>query len=207
MQVIILATGNPGKVAEFRVLVSHLPVEMRTAKEVGYHQDIEETGNTFVENAIIKAEALAEYTGLWAIADDSGIVVPSLNNEPGVYSARYAGEHATDAENNQKLLQQLANSEEWERRAYFVSEIALARPGLPTETFRGECEGFILREARGTGGFGYDPLFLVPEFQLTYAQLPMEIKNRISHRGKAMDLCAKRMEELLHVTNSAESIK
>lgn len=207
MQVIILATGNPGKVAEIRVLVSHLPVEMRTAKEVGYHQDIEETGKSFAENAIIKAEALAEFTGLWAIADDSGIVVPSLNNEPGVYSARYAGEHATDAENNQKLLRRLDNSEEWERRAYFVSEIALARPGLPTETFRGECEGIILREARGTGGFGYDPLFLVPEFQLTYAQLPMEIKNRISHRGKAMDLCAKRMEELLHVTESAESIK
>ena len=194
---IILATSNQGKVAEFRALVKHLPIEFLTAKEIGYTQEIEETGNSFAENACIKAEALANFTGDWAIADDSGVVVPYLNGEPGIYSARYAGIKATDEQNNTLLLKKLEQAPEKDRFAHFVSEIALARPGSSTEVFRGECAGVILQEPRGNAGFGYDPLFWVPEFQMTYAELPMTIKNHISHRGRAMEKCSRRLEELL----------
>ncbi len=195
---IILATGNQGKVAEFRVLVKHLPIDLQTSKEIGYIQEIEETGFTFAENASIKAEALANHTGEWAIADDSGVVVPYLKGEPGIFSARYAGESATDAENNQLLLNKLEDVGFFQREAFFVSEIALARPGHPTELFRGECKGYILTEPKGNAGFGYDPLFWVPEFEMTYAELPLELKNQISHRGKAMRICSSRLEELLN---------
>lgn len=194
---IILATSNQGKVAEFKGLVKHLPISLQTSKEIGYTQEIEENGSSFAENACIKAEALANFSGEWAIADDSGVVVPYLKGEPGVFSARYAGKSATDAANNQLLLSKLEKVCFDQRHAYFVSEIALARPGHPTEVFRGECNGYILTEPKGQAGFGYDPLFWVPEFEMTYAELPMDLKNRISHRGKAMINCSLRIEELL----------
>ena len=200
---IILATSNQGKVAEFRALVKHLPIELLTAKEIGYRQEIEETGNSFAENACIKAETLANFTLTWAIADDSGIVVPYLNGEPGIYSARYAGEKATDQQNNTHLLKKLEPVHGKDRQAYFVSEIALARPGFPTEVFRGECAGILLRAPKGEAGFGYDPLFWVPEFRMTYAELPLALKNQISHRGRAMEKCSQRLEELLFNEDSS----
>jgi len=202
---IILATSNQGKVTEFRALVRHLPVELFTSKEIGYHQDIVENGSSFAENACIKAEALANYSNEWAIADDSGVVVPYLNGEPGIYSARYAGDNASDAQNNSLLLEKLEKANLSERAAFFVSEIALARPGYPTEVFRGECEGVILQVSKGDFGFGYDPLFWVPAFQMTFAELPLQVKNQISHRGRAMQKCLQRMEELLSEDSHSKS--
>jgi XTP/dITP diphosphohydrolase len=202
---IILATSNQGKVAEFKALVKQLPVELLTSKEIGYHQEIVENGSSFAENACIKAEALANYSKEWAIADDSGVVVPFLNGEPGIYSARYAGDEASDEQNNLLLLQKLEQANPSERAAFFVSEIALARPGFPTEVFRGECEGVILRVSKGDLGFGYDPLFWVSAFQMTFAELPLQVKNQISHRGRAMQKCLLRIEELLNGTPKSKS--
>jgi len=195
---ILLATGNQGKIREFRVLTQGLPIELLTAKEIGFHGEIEENGHTFAENAIKKATAIAEFSKEWTIADDSGIVLPYLGGEPGIYSARYAGEQATDAENNEKLLINMQPAEGEQRTAYFVAEIALLRPGFPPETFHGETKGILLRSLQGDHGFGYDPLFFVEEYQLTFAQLPMTAKNEISHRGRAMALLKQRLLQLFH---------
>ncbi len=183
-QKIIMATGNMGKVLELRELLRDLPVEVMTAREAGFGGTVEETGSTFAANAILKAEAVCQALDQWALADDSGLEVDALGGAPGVYSARYAGEDANDAANNRKLLQALAGVND--RGGRFVSEVALARPGKPTITFRGECAGVIATEPAGQGGFGYDPLFVVPDYGQTYAELPLTIKNQISHRGKAM---------------------
>ncbi|HZW49657.1 MAG TPA: non-canonical purine NTP pyrophosphatase, partial [Bacillota bacterium] len=146
-----------------------------------------------------KAAAIADFATDWTIADDSGIVLPYLGGEPGIYSARYAGDHATDAENNNKLLTKMQFAQGEQRTAFFVAEIALIRPGFPPETFHGETKGVLLRSPQGNDGFGYDPLFFVPEFQLTFAQLPMSAKNEISHRGRAMALLKQRLLQLFHI--------
>ncbi len=183
-QQLVMATGNMGKVRELRELLRDLPVEVMTSKEAGFHDTIEETGATFAANAKLKADAVCQALGTWAIADDSGLEVDALGGAPGVYSARYAGENANDEVNNQKLIQAMSGVDK--RSGRFVSEVALARPGEQTVTFRGECSGVITTKPAGQGGFGYDPLFLVPEYGQTYAELPLEIKNKISHRAKAM---------------------
>lgn len=198
MRRVVLATGNRGKIREFRVLTGDLPIELVIAKEIGFSAEIEENGHSFAENAIRKAAAIADFSAAWTIADDSGIVIPYLDGEPGIYSARYAGEQATDAENNQKLLTKMQFAEEEKREAFFVAEIALIRPGFPAETFHGETKGILLRSPQGSNGFGYDPLFFVPEYQLTFAQLPMSVKNEISHRGRAMALLKQRLLQLFH---------
>ncbi|MCE5196004.1 MAG: RdgB/HAM1 family non-canonical purine NTP pyrophosphatase [Negativicutes bacterium] len=198
MRRVLLATGNQGKIREFRALTQDLPIELLTAKEIGLSAEIAENGHTFAENAVKKAAAIAALTNEWTIADDSGIVLPYLGGEPGIYSARYAGEQATDAENNAKLLMKMQSAEGEEREAYFVAEIALVRPGFPPETFHGETRGRLLRSLQGDHGFGYDPLFFVEEYQLTFAQLPMTVKNEISHRGRAMVLLKQRLLQLFH---------
>ena len=186
-QKIILASGNAGKLREFQQLLSGCGFEIVPQSEFNI-ANAEETGTTFVENAIIKARHACEQTGLPAIADDSGIEVDALNGRPGVYSARYAGENATDEKNNQKLLTELKNIPTEKRTARYHAVLAYMRHAAdPTPILcHGTWEGIILTEPRGQSGFGYDPLFFVPSHNCASAELDKAEKNRISHRGKAM---------------------
>ena len=186
-QKIILASGNAGKLREFQQLLSGCGFEIVPQSEFNI-ANAEETGTTFVENAIIKARHACEQTGLPAIADDSGIEVDALNGRPGVYSARYAGENATDEKNNQKLLTELKNVPTEKRTARYHAVLAYMRHAAdPTPILcHGIWEGIILTEPRGQSGFGYDPLFFVPSHNCASAELDKAEKNRISHRGKAM---------------------
>jgi XTP/dITP diphosphohydrolase len=183
-KIIVLATTNKNKIVEFKNILEGFKVEIRSVSEFGPIPPALEDGLTFDENAYKKAHHTARILGLPAIADDSGLVVPSLNGEPGVYSARYAGEHATDAENTKKLLEKLKGQKD--RRASFKCVLSLAVPSGPALTYEGECHGIITEEPRGQGGFGYDPVFLFEEYGKTFAELSPEEKNVISHRGKAL---------------------
>jgi XTP/dITP diphosphohydrolase len=178
MTVLVVATGNPGKVKELQPYLSDLDCELILKPEA---LEVEETGDTFAANACLKASEVAISTGQWAIADDSGLEVDALNGAPGVFSARYG---KTDAERIERLLKELGN--ESNRAAQFVCVIAIARPdgsiALQTE---GICPGEILHAPQGSGGFGYDPIFYVPEEGMTFAEMPPELKQQISHRGRA----------------------
>lgn len=190
---IVFASGNKHKIEEFgAILKKYIPnIEVLSMKEVGIFDDIIEDGNTFEENAMIKARAVAKY-GYIGVADDSGLSVDALGGAPGIYSARYAGEHGNDKKNNRKLLEDMKNEEN--RRGAFVSAIACAFPeGMTFEDFtvRGECVGEILYEERGDGGFGYDPLFFVASHNKTFGELTPDEKNAISHRAVATELFAK----------------
>ena len=190
---IVFASGNKHKIEEFgAILKKYIPdIEVLSMKEVGIFDDIVEDGNTFEENAMIKARAVAKY-GYIGVADDSGLSVDALGGAPGIYSARYAGEHGNDKKNNRKLLEDMKN--EKNRRGAFVSAIACAFPeGMTFEDFtvRGECVGEILYEERGEGGFGYDPLFFVASHNKTFGELTPDEKNSISHRAVATELFAK----------------
>lgn len=191
---IVVATGNAHKLTEIEAILSEVLPEVRFVAlgQLGDFEDPEETGTTFVENAIIKAEAAVAATGLAAIADDSGLVVDALAGEPGVYSARYAGVHGDDAANNAKLLDKLGDTPDAERTARFMSVVALIDASGCVLTGTGACEGAIAREGRGEHGFGYDPLFLpVDTPGKTMAELTPEEKNAISHRFHALqDLSA-----------------
>ncbi|RYY73710.1 MAG: XTP/dITP diphosphatase [Gammaproteobacteria bacterium] len=184
---IVLASGNAGKLREFQQLLQGCGFEI-VPQSVFNVSNIEETGTTFVENAIIKARHACQLTGLPAIADDSGIEVDALHGRPGVYSARYAGENASDEENNQKLLFELKNIALEQRTARYHAVLAYMRHvDDPTPILcHGTWEGVILPEPRGQNGFGYDPLFFVPSHNCASAELDKLEKNRISHRGKAM---------------------
>jgi XTP/dITP diphosphohydrolase len=186
-QKIVLASGNKGKLREFQELLANCGFEVLPQSDFAV-TDAEETGTTFVENAIIKARHACRATGLPAIADDSGIEVDALNGRPGVYSARYSGAGATDASNNEKLLQELSGVPEAQRTARYHAVLAYMRHADdPTPILcHGVWEGVILTSPRGDGGFGYDPLFFVPSHQCASAELDKAEKNRISHRGKAM---------------------
>lgn len=186
-QKIVLASGNKGKLREFQELLANRGFEVLPQSDFAV-TEAEETGTTFVENAIIKARHACRATGLPAIADDSGIEVDALNGRPGVYSARYSGASATDASNNEKLLRELTGVPEAQRTARYHAVLAYMRHADdPTPILcHGVWEGIILTEPRGEGGFGYDPLFLVPSHQCASAELDKAEKNRISHRGKAM---------------------
>lgn len=189
---IVFATGNKHKIEEFgAILKKYIPdIELVSMKEVGIFDDIVEDGSSFEENAMIKARAVSKY-GYIGVADDSGLTVEALGGAPGIYSARYAGEHGNDKKNNQKLL---ADMQEIENRdAAFVCTIACAFPKhMSNDDFcvRGECRGIILHEERGEGGFGYDPLFFVEKSNKTYAELSADEKNQISHRAVATELFA-----------------
>ncbi|TDL96726.1 XTP/dITP diphosphatase [Macrococcus brunensis] len=190
MKDIVIATGNQGKINDFKhIFPEHNVIGITTLLP---DFDVEETGTTFEENAALKAEAASHLLGKTVIADDSGLSVDSLNGAPGIYSARYAGTEKDDAANIKLLLKNLQG--ESERAARFVCVIALSEPGHPTQTFRGEVEGVIAEEERGEHGFGYDPIFYLPERDQTMAELVSEEKAEISHRRKAIDKLTEYLE-------------
>ncbi len=182
---LLLATSNMGKLNEYRGLFKGLPFDMVSPADEGISIEVEETGTTFEENARLKATILAEASGLLTLADDSGLEVDALDGEPGVRSARYAGEGASDRERIDYLLSRLVNVPWQDRTARFRCVIALAAPGGETEVCSGECRGYINFEPKGENGFGYDPVFYLPEMEKTMAEIPEEVKNRISHRAEA----------------------
>lgn len=182
---ILLATNNKGKVREYRMLLGNLPFELVTPAEVGITTEVEETGKTLEENARLKAVTLAKASRLISLADDSGLEVDALGGEPGPLSARYAGAGATDRERINFLLKRLEGVPLHKRTARFRCVIAVARPDGKVGLCSGECNGTIIREPRGETGFGYDPVFYLPDFNKTMAELPLEIKNKVSHRGNA----------------------
>ena len=181
---IVLATRNRGKIREFRHLLGDFPVEIKSLDDFGPLPDVVEDGKTFEDNAVIKARHAARILGLPAIADDSGLEVASLGGAPGVRSARYAGEDATDREKNLKLLRALRGVED--RKARFVCVLAIAVPRGPALLYEGVSEGFIAEEMKGKNGFGYAPVFYYPPLGKTFAELSADDKNRVSHRGRAL---------------------
>jgi XTP/dITP diphosphohydrolase len=183
---LVVATRNAGKLKEIGKLLAPLGVAARGLDELGCSHEVVEDGDSFAANARKKANEIATLTGQMTLADDSGLTVDVLNGAPGIYSARYAGENCTDAENNAKLLQELAGVPIQLRTGAFVCAMALADPDGDIREFSGRLAGLILDVPRGSGGFGYDPLFLVPEYGKTLAELSLEVKNRISHRGAAL---------------------
>ena len=182
--ILVLATRNEGKVREFRHLLKDFPVELKGLNDFGPIPDVVEDGRTFDDNAYKKAFSAASALGLPAIADDSGLVVTALGGAPGVKSARYAGETATDAENIEKLLK--AMDGKTDRRAAFECVISIAMPTGPALTYEARCEGEIVSTPRGSEGFGYDPVFYFPPLEKTFAELSVDEKNQVSHRGKAL---------------------
>lgn len=184
-QKLVMASGNFGKLKEMRLLLGD-KFDVVSMKELGLDPDIDENGETFEENAMIKANALMQLTGCACIADDSGLEVDALGGRPGVHSARYCGVHGDDEANNQLLLKELANTPDAERTARYVCAMALIRPGHAPVVVRGTCEGSILHEYRGNGGFGYDPLFFSDDLGVTFAEASLEAKNGVSHRARAI---------------------
>ena len=180
----VLATHNPGKLAEMKAILSGLGVEVVSPAEAGVEVDVEETGTTFAEIAMLKAKAICAAAGLPAIADDSGLCVDALNGGPGVYSARYGGEELDDRKRRLLLLRNLRG--QTTRAAHFTCAVACAFPDGDTLTAEGRCDGAIAFAPLGEGGFGYDPVFLIPEKGKTFGQLSPEEKSAISHRGKAL---------------------
>lgn len=195
-QKLVLASGNAGKLREFQQLLADCGFEVLPQSDFAV-ENAEETGLTFVENAILKARHACAETGLPAIADDSGIEVDALNGRPGIYSARYSGEGANDAANNQKLLKELNGIPEEKRTARYHCVLAFMRHAEDPTPILCHCswEGRILTEARGEGGFGYDPLFFLPDLQCTAAELDKAEKNRVSHRGRAMQMLLQALRE------------
>ncbi|MBQ4110960.1 MAG: XTP/dITP diphosphatase [Clostridia bacterium] len=181
---IIAATGNAGKVREIKAILGDLGIEVISQKEAGIDIDVEETGTTFLENAFLKARAVYEISGLPAIADDSGLCVDALNGAPGVYSARYAGENATDADRIAKLLSELENIEN--RSAHFTSAVAFVISDTEEYSAEGHVFGHILRETNGEGGFGYDPIFYSDDLKKSFGTATAEEKNTVSHRYRAL---------------------
>lgn len=186
MKELVVATGNKGKLREFGELLQGVVETILSPADFPGFPEVEEDGDTFEANAVKKALSAAVFTGRPVLADDSGLCVDYLDGRPGVYSARFAGDEASDADNNARLLRDLAGVPAGGRGAAFHCVIALCQPDGSCQTFDGSLAGEILEAPRGAGGFGYDPLFLVPEYGQTFSELPSEIKNAISHRGRAM---------------------
>ncbi len=184
---IILATNNKGKVREMKEIMEGAGIEVYSLKDKGIEIEVEEDGTTFEENAFKKANEVAKLSGIITVSDDSGLEVYALDMRPGIYSARYAGENATSRERNMKLLDEMKDVPDGERGARFVSAVAIVFPDGKSEIFRGEVEGEILREEKGDGGFGYDPLFFYKPFNKTLAEVSLEEKDKVSHRGKAFE--------------------
>jgi XTP/dITP diphosphohydrolase len=202
LRTLVLGTGNPHKVKEIEPLLQSpgLPIAVKTASSYGAF-DPDESGSTLEENAIIKAEAAMNLSREWAIADDTGLFIDALDGRPGIYAARYAGEHCSFADNIRKVLSEMRGVPEDRRSATFACVIALCRPGEKPLTFRGECKGAMTSVERGAGGFGYDPIFLVAGLNKTFAELSAEEKNRRSHRSIATRLCREKLEQLLKARN------
>ncbi|MEK5185838.1 XTP/dITP diphosphatase [Solibacillus sp. FSL R5-0691] len=196
MKQVVIATKNKGKAKDFEALFGPFGYEVVTMFEVAPDVEIEETGTTFEENAILKAETLANMLGQIVIADDSGLAIDALNGEPGVYSARYAGDHDDEA-NMVKVLENMKDVPEEQRTARFCCALAIAGPNMETKTVFGTCEGIIAHEKKGTNGFGYDPIFYVPALEKHMAELSAEEKGAISHRGNAIRKLALQLAEFL----------
>lgn len=194
---IVLATKNKGKVRELERMLKLPGLKVLSLDDFPEMPEVVEDGETFRDNAIKKAQAVADFTHMIALADDSGLEVDYLDGAPGVHSARYAGEEKSDAENNKKLLENLIGVPHEKRTARFKCVIAIADPEGNIKISEGTCEGQIGLSQKGNQGFGYDPLFIIPEYNKTLAELDMEIKNNISHRGKALVSAIKEIQEQL----------
>lgn len=205
MENFVVATKNKGKLGEIREILADFPFRVASMEEVGIGHEIDETGNTFEENALIKAREVSKLCGEIVMADDSGLEVDYLNGGPGIYTSRYAGEGASDADRNKKLLRALEGVPFAERTARFVCAVAVVFPDGRYFTATGTCDGYIGLQPEGANGFGYDPLFYLPEYGMTTAQLPGELKNQVSHRGRALRLMNEKLKEYMSV--STEGIR
>ncbi|MBR6209673.1 MAG: XTP/dITP diphosphatase [Clostridiales bacterium] len=183
---LIIATGNEDKVREIDEILEGTGFEAISMKQAGFNPDIVEDGTTFEENALKKAMAVHELSGEYVMADDSGLCIDALDGAPGIYSARFCGEDSTYEEKFRKIFEMLADVPEDKRTAKFVCAIAVVKPDGTSFTVRGECRGVLHEKPVGENGFGYDPIFYVPEFGMTTAQMDPEVKNSISHRGRAL---------------------
>ena len=193
----ILGTHNRKKCGELRSLLEPLGIELRSLAEVDGPLTVEETGATFMENARLKATEQAIYLREWTIGEDSGLCVPALGGAPGIYSARYSDPAPTDAKNNAKLLDEMGEFDGAQRAAYYVCTIALSDPsGRVCLEAEGRCWGRILRSLRGEGGFGYDPMFEIPEYHLTFAELGATVKSVLSHRARALEKFTRGLRQL-----------
>jgi XTP/dITP diphosphohydrolase len=199
MKRLIFATGNEGKMREVRMILEDLGMEICSLKEAGVKAEAEENGSTFEENAIIKAREIMEKTGEIVLADDSGLEVDALNKEPGIYSARYMGYDTSYHIKNQNLIERLEGKTGAERSARFVCAIAAVFPDGRCITTRGTMEGQIGYEERGENGFGYDPVFYLPEYHCYSGELPLEEKNKLSHRGKALRLMKEQLRKVQEI--------
>lgn len=187
LAVLVLGSRNKKKLGELKDLLGDLPLELTDLSPYPNAPEVDETGATFIDNAKLKASQLAPVLGTWVLGEDSGLCVPALQGAPGVYSARYAGTHGDDAANNAKLLQEMRDIKGDDRRAYYVSAAALANPaGEIVATVEGRCWGVIGTERKGDGGFGYDPLFIIPEYHASFGELSATVKHALSHRGRAV---------------------
>ncbi len=204
MSRLLIATNNRGKLAELKLIFAGLPCSIVSPTDIGLDLEVAETGSTFEENAALKSIAFAKTSGLLSLADDSGLEVEALNWEPGVLSARYAGEKATDKERVDFLLNKMKNIPDGKRQARFRSVIAVTTPqDLKTEFSSGECYGVITFEPKGENGFGYDPVFLFPQLGKTMAELPKDIKNGLSHRGMAARNAIPILNNILNLLKNA----
>jgi len=192
---LLIATHNRGKLSELTWLLGDVPFDMVSLADVGIHHQVDETGETFEQNAALKAETYARLSGLPTLADDSGLEVDALDGEPGVRSSRYAGDNATDADRIAVLLRKLDNIPAGDRTARFRCVIAVAWPGGPLELHPGACEGRIIEAPRGSNGFGYDPVFFIPAMGKTMAELTTAQKNRVSHRGLAARMASAALKQ------------
>lgn len=197
MKKIIFATKNKGKIKEINAIMSDMNVEVVSMEDAGINIDVVEDGNTFEENAIKKAEEIMKVSSIITMADDSGLEIDYLDGAPGVYSARYMGEDTPYSIKNSKILETMKDVKEENRTARFVSVIATAIPNKETITTKGTVEGIIGYEIKGENGFGYDPIFYVPEYNMTTAEMTPELKNSISHRGKALRLMKEELKKEL----------
>lgn len=201
---LLLATNNRGKIDEYRRLLEGVPFALVSPAEIGFNATVNETGDTFEENAILKATTLCAAAGIPALADDSGLEVDALGGEPGVRSARYAGKNKSDEDRVAFLLKKLKTVPMGRRQARFRCVIAIAQPGGRVDLANGECSGEIALEPKGDKGFGYDPIFFVPELNRTMAELSPDMKNRISHRARAAEKAKALLEEMGGVSHTEE---
>lgn len=195
---IVIASKNVHKIREIKAILSkYSELDILSLLDFPNFKAAEETANTFKENSKLKAEKVSKELNTWAIADDSGLIVPSINNEPGVFSARYAGDNATDKDNRKKLLEKTKHLKEDDRDCYFECCITLSSPEGIQKVVCATCEGILLKSEKGGGGFGYDPIFIKNDYNKSFAELPADVKNKISHRAKALDKLQTAIESIL----------